>query len=537
MNDVDRKIIEACERRIKDIMKISDSDESPFFASIRFMNLSMDTIIAENGSIERVDKDEMKNFGEVVIRVGDYDKGCGTGNGLVSIPQDSDPFSLEKHIHEIETITFNEARKDYLDNMSKSIGNDKEHMEIKYFSKEEPVNYIENEPEDKFNIKKWEDILREVSESFIKDDVVNPSVNLVRKNYKRYLINSEGTRIIDYSKIFSLYLFAYIEDKGILLESYKSFNEMEEKNLPNKEKLKEHTKKIIEQLYKIKNAPQQKSGLFPAVIDGRNHGIVWHEAIGHGSEAHRVDDEENTSYKGVVGKSLTLRDKIGDKITADFISVYDDPTDENLNGHYKYDAEGVPGQKVVIVKNGIFKNFLHSRETAGKLSNKLKEKIKSNGHARTYSNEDPLPRMSNTKVETEDKHTIEELYEMVIKECRKKGLDYGIVLKEAIEGYVNTDESYFHTVPKNVFRLYTNGRMELVKGVSLVDTPLQIINKIGATTDNYKIFRGHCDAESGLIPATETAPDAFVQSINIEAISRDNYQKFPKPLTKPPKRR
>ncbi len=559
MNDVDKNIIEACERRIKDIMSLSSLYEipflnktieiKPFFASIRFINKLETTIMAENGSIERY-KDEIKRFGELTIRVGDYEKGCGTGKGEIWIPQDNNPFPIERHIWELEDEVFKEALKDYEENRKNSIGSHKEHLEIKYFSKENPATYYEDEPEDKFDAEKWKDILREVSESLIKDDIFGTISDLTKKNYKRYLINSEGTRIVDHSKTFRIELGAGIEYKGILLKSDEVFNEIEEKNLPDKEKLKEYAEGVIKELHIIKNAPQQNSGIYPTIIDGMNHSVIWHEAIGHGLEAERADDEENTSSDTVTTKCMTFKGKIGDQLTDPSISVYDDPTDENLNGHYKHDAEGVPGQRVALVKNGILENFLHSRETAGKFWNKLKrdeeagklsyelkERIRSNGHARTYSNRDPLPRMANIVVESEDNYSIDELKEMLFEECRKSGLEYGIMLKESTGGEVDLENCYFHIFPKKIFRLYTDGRMERVKGCYIVDTPLNVINNIKATSNYYEIFRGYCDAESGLIPNAGVAPYAFVDSMHIEPFPREFDKTFSLPTTKPPKRR
>ncbi len=63
-----------------------------------------------------------------------------------------------------------------------------------------------------------------------------------------------------------------------------------------------------------------------------------------------------------------LKNKLGEKISSELLTVYDDATLEGGFASYKFDDEGVNAQKTCIIKNGKFENFLVSVETEEKMN-------------------------------------------------------------------------------------------------------------------------------------------------------------------------
>ena len=66
-----------------------------------------------------------------------------------------------------------------------------------------------------------------------------------------------------------------------------------------------------------------------------------------------------------------------------FLIVIDDPTQRSLNGldlggWYQFDDEGMPAERVEVIKDGILKNFLMSRMP-------VKGFAQSNGHGRAQA--------------------------------------------------------------------------------------------------------------------------------------------------------
>ena len=87
-------------------------------------------------------------------------------------------------------------------------------------------------------------------------------------------------------------------------------------------------------------------------------------------------------FEGAVrGQSRELAGKIGQRVTARFLSVHDNPLAERgpgreyLFGSYHADDEGVPAQRVSLIEAGVLKTLLASRTPS-------KDVPRSNGHGR-----------------------------------------------------------------------------------------------------------------------------------------------------------
>ncbi len=542
MEDIDKKIMDALEKQIHEAMKtklkiknpVHNNNDiySPFFISVTLKEILDYEINAINGSINKLNDNPNKRkrgFGE--LRVGSYGQGCGTSGISLYFPYDNDISVIKRDLWSETNVAIHEATKELIDSISDSIGYTKEHKHFTYLSKENPNEYFNSESIKRPDMIYWQDILRDISGRFIKqDNILHSEADFSFDYEKRYFINSEGTKIIDsYTRANLSYLFKILGEDTLVYEDRDAFWSIDEKKLPSRDELIASAEKLLRNLNEIKDAPFENAGTFPSYLDEENHMVIWHESFGHGTEGHRNDDDDD-------GVALTYSGKVGERIAPDFFTVYDDPTIEGLDGSYKFDAEGVPGQRVILIENGILKDYLHSRESAGKYSKKEGTIIRSNGHARTGSGRIITPRMSNIIVESSKQYPVEELYEMVIKECLNQGKDYGLIMEKTSGGYVDTEESYFHTVPRNIFRLYTNGKKERVKGLYLVSTPLQILENIVATSDTKGHFNGLCGSESGDIPATETGPGAFIRSVEFGKIARSEYDLAYPTLSDPPER-
>ena len=72
-------------------------------------------------------------------------------------------------------------------------------------------------------------------------------------------------------------------------------------------------------------------------------------------------------------------------------------------------------------------------------------------------------------------------------------------------------------MPLVVYRVYVDGRPdELVRGVSIVGTPLAALKRILATSDKSEVFNGQCGAESGTVPVSAVSPALLVSEIETQ---------------------
>jgi TldD protein len=146
------------------------------------------------------------------------------------------------------------------------------------------------------------------------------------------------------------------------------------------DKVETAAKKAVELL----SAPPVKGGTYTVITDPRLTGVFAHEALGHLSESDFVYENPRMQDLMVLGKRFGVEN----------LNIVDDGTMEGGLGTHKYDYEGVPTRRNYLIKEGVLVGRLHSRETAGKLQEKL------TGNARAvHFHHPPIVRMTNTFIE------------------------------------------------------------------------------------------------------------------------------------------
>ncbi|MHB8946293.1 MAG: TldD/PmbA family protein, partial [Bacillota bacterium] len=145
---------------------------------------------------------------------------------------------------------------------------------------------------------------------------------------------------------------------------------------------------------------QCPSGTTDLILEGSQLGLQIHESCGHPIELDRVFGTE-ASYAGT---SFLTPEKLGNfRYGSDKVNIVADATIPGGLGSFKYDDEGVPGQRTVIMDHGLFKNYLTSRESAADLGQVSNGTMRADGWNRL-----PIIRMTNINLEPGD-WTLDEL--------------------------------------------------------------------------------------------------------------------------------
>lgn len=222
---------------------------------------------------------------------------------------------------------------------------------------------------------------------------------------------------------------------------------------------------------KLLDAAPPPAGKFETVIDPKITGLLVHEAFGHNCEADAVWS----------GQSI-LADKVGEQVTASGVTIVDDPTREKLNGSYRYDSEGTPAQKHVLVEKGVLKGFLHSLETAAQFE------VPPNGSARAGGVQDPpLVRMSNTYIEPGDQ-TLEEM----IADIKR-----GLYLTGGKWGYVYTARGQFSCNAEQAYAIKDGELAEHYRNVSFAGMTLETLQKVTAVGNDLQFQMGGTCGKGG----------------------------------------
>ncbi|MEK7722436.1 MAG: metallopeptidase TldD-related protein, partial [Elusimicrobiota bacterium] len=308
--------------------------------------------------------------------------------------------------------------------------------------------------------------------------IYDSGVTLNYENENRYMVNSEGARVKTGGNYITLsYYLAGRTTDGMELSRGEQYNSDSFGGLPPEEKMNADMDRSISELKALKDAPIVEPYSGPAILNARAAAVYFHEIIGHRLEGHRQKLEDS---------GQTFAKKVGQKVTSDIVTLYDDPNLRDfrgipLRGYYRYDNEGVKAQRVSLVENGVLKGFLMNRSP-------IRGFPASNGHGRRSSGKPTVARMGNLVMQASVTSAYPELRKQLIKECKKQGKPFGLVFDDISGGFTNTDRGdaqAFKVIPLLVYKVYTDGRPdEVVRGVDIVGTPITSFSKIFAAADD-----------------------------------------------------
>ena len=262
----------------------------------------------------------------------------------------------------------------------------------------------------------------------------------------------------------------------------------------------------------LREAPVVEPYTGPAILSGTASGVFFHEILGHRVEGHRQKLED---------EGQTFKKMRNERVLPESFSVFFDPTQKRLGsfdlvGSYRYDNQGMAGRRVAVIDKGVLRNFLMSRTPIDGFPS-------SNGHGRKQMGFKPVARQSNLIVHVENPLTSRELKARLIAAIEAEGKPFGLRFAEIQGGFTITGRTIpnsFNVTPLLVYRVYPDGREELVRGVDLIGTPLTTFSRIVAGDDQIAVFNGTCGAESGGVPVAAASPAILVSQIEVQKKSK-----------------
>lgn len=356
---------------------------------------------------------------------------------------------------------------------------------------------------------KWEEALRRLSKLSLRfPRATNSGVSLDVSTEVRTLVSSDGTQVQVQQDRARLSLSAgAIAKDGLPVGQFDSIEASSAEQLPSYEVIEAKYLAVLQDVEHLLDAPLVDPYVGPAILDGRAAGVFFHEVFGHRIEGHRQDADN---------EGQTFSSRMGQQVMPTFLSVYDDPRIRVLNGielsgFYSVDDEGVLGQRAGLVEHGVLRDFLMSREPTRAVA-------RSNGHGRRSPGYQIVPRQANLIVDPESVVSVGALKQALLLEVERAGLEYGLRFSEISGGYTQTaryETQAFKVMPVLVYRVYRDGREELVRGVDIEGTPLTALSKIKLAADDFQVFNGVCGAESGWVPVSAASPSLLVSQIEV----------------------
>ncbi|MFQ6111252.1 MAG: TldD/PmbA family protein [Nitrospinota bacterium] len=155
--------------------------------------------------------------------------------------------------------------------------------------------------------------------------------------------------------------------------------------------LRANAERVREEALALLKAPPLPSGRYTLILEGSQLALQVHESCGHPLELDRALGFE----VGLAGGSFLTPEALGSyRLGSPLVNLTADATIPGGLGSFGFDDEGVPGQRVALVREGVLVDFLSSRETAMRLGKKSGGAMRAEGWRHL-----PLIRMTNVNLE------------------------------------------------------------------------------------------------------------------------------------------
>lgn len=306
------------------------------------------------------------------------------------------------------------------------------------------------------------------------------------------IANSEGVLVEDERVRCRFLVNAVATDGKIIQTGYESAGglmgfELFEENDPA-----ELARKAAERAVRMLEAKPAPAGRMTVVMAGEAGGTMIHEACGHGLEADLVQKQLSV-YAG----------KKGQQVASPLITVIDDATLLGKYGSFRFDDEGHPGQRTVLIKDGILQDYMYDYLTA------RKEGRKSTGNGRRESYQDrPIPRMTNTFIAPGKDDP-----QAIIRETPR-----GLLVKRMGGGQVNTTNGDFVFDVAEGY-LIENGQIgPAVRGATLTGNGPEVLKMVDRVGSDLGFSLGTCGKDGQGVPVGDAQPTIRIPEMVVGGI-------------------
>jgi hypothetical protein len=321
--------------------------------------------------------------------------------------------------------------------------------------------------------------------------------------------------------------------------------------LPGDAELKRLAGETAAELSALAAAPEAEAYTGPVLFEARAAAQLFAEVFGQELAITRKPVAEKG--RDVPVPQSTLENKLGSRVLPTWMSLRDDATRKEWNGaalagFYEADLEGVAPAPVTLIEKGILKSYLTTRQP-------VKGVDGSNGHAR-------LPgafgartaRGGNLFVEADETVSDAQLKLRLLDLVKQQGKPYALLIRRmdypslvpgsalremAMKQMRSGGGAHLYSAPLLAYRLYADGREELVRGLRFKNFGARSFRDILAAGAAPALFEyvdnGAPMALSGagsyVVGCAAVAPAVLFEEMDLEPASDETARP---PLVPPP---
>lgn len=349
----------------------------------------------------------------------------------------------------------------------------------------------------------WKDRVVKLSAVFSGyPQILLSGVELQVSQSTNYVLNSEGTVLRTPEDIAYLRIVAHaLAPDGSEVRDAAVVQAFNVGGLPGEADLRRQATQVAEHVTALSQAPAGEGYDGPVLFEAPAAAQLFAQLLGDNLKVRRkpiVDPGRPAPYV-----PSELAGRVGARILPEWMDVVDDPTQtewhgQTLLGHYLYDMEGVKPQPLALVEKGVLKTFLLTRTPV------FKGFETSNGRARLPGAFGArAPGFGNLFVRASQTTPAAEMKKKLIQICQDRGRPYGMVVRKldypssaSLDEFRRMVASMSRSgastrpvsLPLLVYRVYPDGREELVRGLRFRGLSTRSFKDIIAASDESYVF-------------------------------------------------
>ncbi len=542
-------------------LRIAGGADIPYFFEYSVDDVRAYTLSATLGGVT----DEIRNRArvpQVRVKVGDYN--LDSSNFVLSdanfsarydsglLPQDDNPQALRQQLWLMTDRTFKNALE--------SIGRKRSAMRsvnaapdpIPDFWKAEPVKFSLGSTVPALDEDLWKKRVVEASARFgVFPKVLASSVDFESIVNASYLVNSEGTEVKYPDNIYYIRIRASgLAADGSTVRDHFVFHVVDPRRLPSETELHQAVDTVGRNVTALAGAPLGDTYAGPVMFEGVAGAQIFAELLA--TQLYLPRRPVANAGQATRFTSSELEGRLGSRILPSAFTVVDDPTQtefqgRSLLGSYPVDGEGVVPKALTVIENGVFKTpFLSRQPIPGFTASNGRGRLPGNfGHRMAV--------LSNLFVKSSESVAGSELKKKFIEMVKQRNKPYGIVVRNMdYPSSASGDElrrlaaalgaganGIVLSSPLLVYRVYPDGKEELVRGVRFRGLNLRSLKDItAASTELHQLdFLGNrgpfalMGVGGYVYPASVVAPALLFEDLELE---RPQVEVPPPPMVPPP---
>ncbi|HHW40729.1 MAG TPA: TldD/PmbA family protein [Syntrophomonadaceae bacterium] len=306
------------------------------------------------------------------------------------------------------------------------------------------------------------------------------------------IANTDGVYVEDERIRSRLSVNAVAAEGQVIQTGYESAGGTQGLELFDEEKPVDLGRRAARRALLMLNARRAPAGRMPVVLAGEAGGTMIHEACGHGLEA-------DLAQKGL----SVYANRQGEQVASELVTVVDDGTLQGKFGTLRFDDEGNPAQRTVLIEGGILRGYMYDRITASREGAGLT----GNGRRESFQHR-PIPRMTNTYLAPGDASPDE-----IIRETRA-----GLLVRRMGGGQVNTTNGDFVFEVTEGYLIQDGEATVPVRGATLTGNGPEVLKQIDMIGRDFGFSIGICGKDGQGVPVSDAQPTIRIPELIVGGI-------------------